>query len=195
VTETDTYGFIAKLTAASGGMTITAVDESANFALDLVGVAGASGDTTKSTAGRGAVELIAQQGSGAGVADMGANANLVVVRNNATTRFILDADGDSHQDVGTAWTNFDDRDDVLALTALSAAVSRSGDDVRERFCALIDEHRDALVAAKLVSFGDDGRPFVNWSRTSMLLIGAVRQLGEALARTESRLAQIEAARG
>jgi hypothetical protein len=103
----------------------------------------------------------------------------MAVRNNTTTRFILDSDGDSHQDVGTAWTNFDDYDDAGLLTDLSLAVSRPGDPIREGFGEFLKYNRAALERAKLVTFNDDGHHFVNMSKLAMLLTGAVRQQAAA----------------
>jgi hypothetical protein len=104
------------------------------------------------------------------------NYNALVDDNAGTTRFILDGDGDSHQDVGTAWTNFDDFDDVALLTALSAGVSQPGDPLRTGFAQFLELHRPALERARLVTFNEDGHHFVNMSRLTMLLVGAVRQI-------------------
>jgi hypothetical protein len=123
--------------------------------------------------------------------DMGGNTNVFVVRNNATARFILDSDGDSHQDVGTAWTNFDDYDDAGLLTDLSLAVSRADDPIREGFGEFLKYNRAALERAKLVTFNDDGHHFVNMSKLAMLLTGAVRQQAEALREQKGRLSKME----
>jgi hypothetical protein len=178
--ESDTYGVVAKASGAAGGLRLSGYG---NTQLGMV-IQGfiTNADATRSTAGVAAVCIDGYLKTGTDAGSMGSNQNMVAFRDQgATTRFILDSDGDSHQDVGTAWTNFDDRDDVLTLTALSAAVSRHGDPVRDAFGALIEEHRDALEAAKLVTFNEDGHHFINWSRTMMLAIGAIRQQGQQLA--------------
>jgi hypothetical protein len=53
------------------------------------------------------------------------------------------------------------------------------------------EKRAALQAAKLVTFNEDGHHFVNMSKLTMLLTGAVRKLGEELNEARSRIAQFE----
>lgn len=159
----------------------------AKTGLSLFGYAGDE-DTTKGTGSVGSVTIT----SGAPGGLIGGNANILAVRNSTITRFILDADGDSHQDVGTAWSNFDDYDDVSLLTAISAAVSRDQDPLRHQFADVLESNRDALERSRIVSFNDDGQNFVNWSRMSMLLVGAVRQLGRELDSVKAQMKALEA---
>lgn len=187
-TETDTFASLLKASQNAGGLMMIGYT-SATTSLYLIG-RGTTDDTTKATNAIGYVHLMGQKKSGASPGAAGANANLVVITNNGTTTHIFDADGDSHQDVGTAWTNFDDRDDVLALDALSALVSREGDPLREAFGGWMNEHRKPLEDARIVTFNDDGHHFINWSRTHMLEIGAIRQLGRDKA-DRSEVAAIE----
>jgi len=135
--------------------------------------------TTKSTSTGAAVMVQATTSDGGtGIQAPAANSNIFAVWGSGPyVRFILDADGDSHQDVGTAWTNFDEFDDVGLLTALAVGVSRPDDAIREQFNAFLEEHRGPLERVKLVTFNEDGHHFVNMSRLTMLLVGAVRQLG------------------
>jgi len=180
IAETDTYAFIQKLAAASGGLEVRAIEESQITAIRIYGVSGAD-DTTRSTAGRAPIELDASLGSGTSDGSVGADGALVAIRNKQGTRFIFDADGDSHQDVGTAWTNYDTFQDVELLTALSAGVSRPGDPVRAAFVDLLEAHRDTLERIGLVTFAADGHHFVNMSKLQMLTVGAVRQLADRVA--------------
>lgn len=182
--ETDTFGTCAKVSATSGGLRIAGWS-SGTGGMQLLG-AHTTDDTVKSTAATGAVIVDGSLKSGTTVTGLGANANIIVFRTNGTTRFILDADGDSHEDVGTAWTNFDDFDDIALLTALSGAVSRADDPLKAHFGGWLQEHRAVLQQQRIVTIndgpGEDGSVFINWSRTHMLLIGALRQLA---ARIES----------
>jgi len=192
--ETDTFGCIRKTTGASGGVELrgfldTGLNHSAVFGR---GVTVDAADTTKTIGGFGVVRVAAALASGTGVAAIGANGNLFSIDNNGTTRFIFDAEGDSHQDVGTAWTNFDDHDDLELLDALSAGVSRDADPLRQAFGSLLLKHRPTLEAARIVTFNDDGHHFINWSRAHMLTIGAVRQLGARQHLLERRLLALEA---
>jgi len=187
VAETDTYGLVRKAVAADGGLAVQGIGEG-QYGLFLEGTV-TTGDTTKSTAALAGVYLNATKKSGSGVGALGANENIAVFASNSVVRQIMDADGDSHQDVGTAWTNFDDHDDVALLTELSVQVSRPDDPIRTHFRSFLEAHRGRLEALKLVTFNDDGHHFVNWSRITMLLVGAVRQLGTRVLGLENVVAQ------
>lgn len=184
IQTTDTVGAIFP-EAITGGLKVQGLSEAAT-ALTLQSL-GTGDITTKTTAALASSVLTAAKASGTGIANLATNSNIFAVRNNTTTRFILDGDGDSHQDVGTAWTNFDTHDDIALLTCLSAEVSRQDDPVRQHLASWLDSHKPELERLKLVTFNEDGHHFVNMSRLSMLLVGAVRQLGARLDALESRL--------
>lgn len=191
---TSIYGAFRKTDGASGGLDVRGfkdADGSAGNALRLRGHLGEAADTTKSTAALGVIDLDASIKSGTAIAAVGANGNLVVVRSNATCRFILDADGDSHQDVGTAWTNFDTHNDLELLNLFSAHLTRPDDPLRDNFSAWMAQSRDVLESLRLVTFNDDGHHFVNWSRMHMLEIGALRQIGEHLDTLTNQLNRLE----
>jgi hypothetical protein len=189
IAETDTYGLFMKTAATTGGLEIIGLGE-ASDGIKLLALP-TTVDATKSAAAVGATCINAFKANGTGIAAVDANTNLVVVQSAGSTFFILDSDGDSHQDVGTAWTNFDDHDDLALLTALSVQVSRPDDPIKRAFREYIEAHRETLEKAKLVTFNDDGHHFVNMSRLSMLLVGAVRQMGQKNADLTGRLAAIE----
>lgn len=191
--ETDTYGAFGKFDGAAGALRISGWGES-TLGIWIEGKA-TTGDTTKSNSAVAPVMVNAFKKSGTAVVAMGTNENIITFSPNAggSVKFILDADGDSHQDVGTAWTNFDDHDDVALLTALSAGVSREGDPVRESFAAVLEQHRPALEAARIVTFNDNGHHFVNWSRLNMLKVGAIRQISARLVALEAQVRRLELA--
>jgi hypothetical protein len=183
--ETDSYGYVSKAHSTAGGLFLAGLSEGV---MALIGCGYATSvDSTRSTSGVAALNLYARKKSGTGSGDMDADSNLLAIMNNNTTRFILDADGDSHQDVGTAWTNFDEHDDPALLESLSFAVSRQDDQIRRTFGEFLKYNRQALEASGLVKFNDDGHHFVNMSRLSMLLTGAIRQLARRLDLIEQKL--------
>ena len=193
VAETDSYGLVRKDGATVGGLHITGFSEDATSGITLRAIPGVA-DTVKSTAGGGAVTINGQAANGTGVQSLGANGNIVAVRDNDTTRFILDADGDSHQDVGTAWTNFDDDDDVARLDAVAVMLARDGDPLRGDFVRHCEQHRaviEAMPGKPLVTFCEDGHHFVNMSRLAMLLTGAVRQLARGQQQLANRVAALD----
>lgn len=182
ITETDTYLFFVKNSATVGGGAIWGVGESTgNVGLLLRGTIGTP-DATRSTAGVGCVTLDGTGVSGAAGATAGADKNLLAIRDLTTTRFIFDSDGDSHQDVGTAWTNFDAHDDLRVMDALALTLNRN-DPIRMAFVESLEDARDVLsrIPGKpIVTFNDDGHHFANMSRVTMLHHGAIRQIGRAL---------------
>lgn len=191
--ETDTYAAFGKVSATEGGMRVDTFSEGTS-PLSFLSVA-TTANTTKSTAAVGAVFFDNRLKSGTGTATLGANANLMCVGDVATVRFILDSDGDSHQDVGTAWTNFDDDDDIKRLDAVAVTLARDGDPLREQFVQHFEEKRavlDAMPGKKLVQFNEDGHHFVNTSRLIMLLTGAVRQLAREQAELAGRVKALTA---
>lgn len=182
--ETATFGGLRKIASAGGVQLLGLSSATTTVALEAYGT---TDDTTKSNASVAYNQIAGWKKSGTTVAAAGANANVLAVRAGSTTRFILDADGDSHQDVGTAWTNFDFLEDVDALTALSVSVSRPDDPLRTAFAHLLERYRPELEQHGIVTFNTHGGHFVNWSRTSMLVIGAVRQQAAKLAALEAHV--------
>lgn len=177
VAETDTFARFLKFSATDGGLYVDGLADTGATGMQLRGVM-VTANSTKTTGGLAAVMIDSALKSGTGVASSGANANMVAFRDNGTTRFILDADGDSHQDVGTAWTNFDHLDDIATLDAVAYNVARADDPIKRKFGDWMLEKRDSLTANKIVTFNDDGHHFVNMSKLTMLHTGALRQLGE-----------------
>lgn len=196
IVGTSVYGHAMKQTALTGGLQIRGFTED-TVGLDLDGYY-TNDNTTKSNAASGAVRILSLKKSGTGTTDPGVNANVLVLQAGSLVRQIFDSDGDSHQDVGTAWTNFDAFDDVALLDALTGVVSQAADPLRSVFAGLVTEHRDALVTHRIVTINDhpggDGSIFINWSRLHMLMVGAVRQMGRDLADTKARMLALEGAR-
>lgn len=191
VAETDTYGTFSKWEVTEGGLQIAGYAEGASGAFTFL-ARGTTDDTSKATSSLAYLNVLAQKKSAATVGAIGANANIIRFANSGTTRFILDGDGDSHQDVGTAWTTFDTEDDVAVLNLLTAYVTRPDDPLRATFAHWLVQSRTTLERLRLVTFNDDGHHFVNMSRLTMLLVGAVRQLGNRMDRLEQRLMALEA---
>lgn len=188
-TETDTFGVFAKESATDGGLRIDGFPDTGGRGLQLRGVA-ITENAARSTAANAAVLVTGLLKSGTGLAAASANVNLVAVSDGNSTRFILDSDGDSHQDVGTAWTNFDAVDDLLMLNSLAAEVSREDDPwkaiIQKQFASGLDGlmPRATMQAMKLVTFNADGHHFVNMSKLAMVHTGAIRQLGLRLAQQD-----------
>ena len=98
IEETDTFGRFKKMGGAQGGLFITGLAETGtNTGIRLSGyVSQETGD--RDTSAGGAVLINGATKSSATVGNMSADKNIIIIRNNATTRFIFDSDGDLHSD-------------------------------------------------------------------------------------------------
>ena len=191
ITDTNTFGRLMIDAVTTGGYRITGFSE-ATVAVHMQAAQTTTDTAARTTASTGAFMFDAYLRSGTTTTSLGANANMVAFADNGTARFVLDSDGDSHQDVGTAWTNFDEYDDVALLNALAVSLARTGDPLRQAFVGHLADHRAALEAMPgkpLISFGEGGHPFANMSRLTMLLTGATRQLGGRQSRHEVQVGQ------
>lgn len=192
IAGTNVYGALLKASPTEGGLLFRCLTESVQAF--VVEADSSIEDAVRSTAGVAPVQFATWTKSGTTSATPTANVNLAVFKAGGATRFILDTDGDSHQDVGTAWTTFDFLQDVDALTALTVGLSRPDDPLRAAFGDLLEAYRPVLEQHRIVTFNPDGRHFINWSRTHMLVIGAIRQQAQHLAALEARLSQPSVAR-
>jgi hypothetical protein len=183
--ETDTYFLIQKTDPGNGGAQL--VGHSAGTTGIVIHGRHTTDDTTKTSSSRGAVRVIGALKTGTTNTGQAANANIATIENDGSTRFIFDADGDSHQDVGTAWTNFDDHDDAALLTVLAHEVARPDNGIKEEFRDWLKYNRAYLEKHKLVTFNKDGHHFVNMSKLSMLHTGAIRQLALKISTLERKL--------
>ena len=182
--ETDTYGTISKTDGGSGGLKITGYkdgDGSTDGAVRIGGNLGEAADTAKTTGGYGVIRFIAQIGSGDdNTSVVGSNGNMVTIDNGGTTRFIFDAEGDSHQDVGTAWTNFDNENDAMVSRSLGVVM---GPDtiIKTKWDDWGRDHKEDLVRCGIMpelspeEIKKGETPLVNTTQVMRLHNGAIWQ--------------------
>ena len=188
--ETDTYLSVKKHDAASGGARLQAFTESDDalvlFSCHL------SDNTTKSTGAVGSIVNDVYKGDGTNTGTPGSNSNLMVIRNGGVgVRFIFDADGDSHQDVGTAWTNFDGEEDAQVCRSVAHVMTElaetskgdvgAGVMVKSKFDQWGIDHKESLIHMGLIprltpeeeAAGD--RPLMNMTQLARVHNGAIWQ--------------------
>lgn len=182
VAITSAYTRVYPFSGTDGGAIYAGLSESVQ-ALGLFGIA-TSSSTGKTTSGTGAVEVRAYLKSGTNVTTHGADANLFIIRNGTTTRWIVDAEGDTHRD-GTSNT-FDTYHDAHLARAFDRIVS-PGSVVDSEFDAWVDYGRDDLVAAGILHKSG----FYNESRLLRLAIGAVWQEYTERQRLALRVQELE----
>lgn len=178
-TEADTYGRFQKQVATEGGLIIDGFSEGSSGGIVLAANNGA-GITTKGNASLGGIALVSFLISGSARGSHNANENLLVVRENATTVWIVDAEGDTHRD-GTSNT-FDDHDDVQLIRALDHALSPARL-IKNEFDDFLKYNRDDLIEAGILSEGN----FLNESQLLRLHSGAFWQMSEKIHRLEEKL--------
>ena len=169
--ETDTYAFMKKTSATEGGLTVHGLTEGAT-GLRLRGL-GTAVPTGKATSDGGGVVMEAILISGTGTTTHGSNGNLFVVKNDGTSRFIFDAEGDFHADSSS--TTFDAYDDAQLARAFDLSKGKGVVDSKfDKFVAYNHEH---LADLKLVGREKDGTPnhFINVSGMQRLHNGAIWQ--------------------
>lgn len=193
VTETDTYLHFKKADPNTGIAHLIGIRESADTGIIVEGLAVSGANTTKSTAGRGLVELRGGIGDGGtGKTDAGADGNLAVIANQTTTRFIFDVEGSFHADVES--TTFDEHDDIALIEAMDREFQRrNGDPVASEYMRHLQENRDTLQRLGIVNYYDASgkRVMVNFTKQAMLHNGAIRQLAAKHAALESKLLALE----
>jgi hypothetical protein len=172
-TETNTYMLFEKHSANSGGGAIEGYSEDI-VGLRLTGVC-TSACTDKTAAAQAAVMLYAYKASGSSITNLSTNENAVAINNGGNTRFIFDGDGEGYQAGGTAWIDMDEHDDVGLLQTVRDMMLATRDPLRREMAEFIQANRPQLEALRLVSFTKGADPFINMSRMTMLLVGAVRQ--------------------
>ena len=165
--ETDTFGSLAKINAANGGLMLN------GFTVGAVGI-GMRGffgtdNTTKSVAGAGATQAIGYKISGAGITNSTADQNIFCVRTQRggalETVVIIDEDGDIYYD--GALQNYDDFDDALACRDAKQILSGRAKD-------FLKYNRKSLEEMGIVSAGG----FISNKGMTALMLGAISQLHE-----------------
>lgn len=181
VASTSTYANLRKARNGEGGLQINGLSELGTLALDLNGyTVGASSSTAASSLAAITLSAAKRSGGGPNVTSYAADENVLAVRNNGSSVFIVKGNGNFHYDgSGSA---FDDHDDVGLLRVLSRELWRGTiDSVWDRFVSVNRQH---LIDAGIMSDGG----MVNGAALNRLLVGAVWQLNERISELEARLA-------
>jgi hypothetical protein len=177
-TNTDSYGNFRKAAVNSGGVAI------AGYTSDKIGVyiAGqyTNGDTTKGGSAGAPVQIVGNKLNVNTAGVMGANENILVIKDNVNTRFIFDVEGDLFYD-GAAPANYDLWDDVGLTRALDQTF-RGPDFIETAFDQFVAYNRTHLERAGIVS--PEG--FVNLTRHTRLLNGAIWQLHQRITQLEAQ---------
>ena len=171
IEETDTYGTFAKQSAATGGLRITGYGE--DDPATVIAARSSTETSNKNTSAEGGMHFEASLKSSATVGNHGSNANLCIITNHATTRFIFDAEGDFHADSSS--TTFDTYEDAQLVRAYDLSHGRGV--INSQFDKYVQYQHEDLANAGLVGREDDGTPnhFINVTGFQRLHNGAIWQ--------------------
>ena len=187
------FAAMAKAQDTSGGLVLRGfkdADGVAGYCLNLQGYLDESTNVTKDSSGYGQVNIRASERSGTGGTTIVSNGNIMSIQNYTTTVFLFDAEGSAHAEI--EWIAMDDYDDVALLKSLEHHVITNGDPIKKEFGQFLEYNKDTLEQMNLAHFEEDrpGRAMVNFTRLSMLLTGAVKQLNDRLERYEHALVDL-----
>ncbi len=187
---TTVYGVFRKANATEGGLSIQGYSEGA-LATKIHGVS-TSASTTESGSSNGNISLIAEFKSGTGTTTHAADDNIVIFKNNVNATHIFKGDGSSWEDVGTAWSVYDDHDDLALIESLEYEItSEQGNPIQRYFSEWMTDNRERLQRLRLATFNADGTIFMNRSGVQALMCGFARQAGRRIMDLESRLTVVE----
>ena len=188
--ETDTYAVFQKQSATKGGLQIRAfAEDNPNERINIDAQGDGDITTTKSASGKGAICFISSNKSGTGQAGVNSDANLLTIANYTSTRFIFDAEGTFHSDVGTA--TYDEYDDAQLVRAMDLSTSTKGL-IASKFDDFVKYNHEDLANAKIVGREEDGTPnsMVNWTAMSQLHNGAIWQQYEKTQRLTNAMYEL-----
>jgi len=185
--NTDTYGFIKKFGATSGGLALWGISETVS-GIELVGLA-TTANTTTSTAGTGCIETSSYLKSGTTVTTYGADDNIFIVQNGTNAKFIVKGDGDIYYD-GADQGAYDKFDDALACMDLSYNLSNQLGKVLEY--DKIRLHKMGVIAHTIHPDGKEDI-FVSRKGMDMLQLGAIGQLYSRINDLEQEVELLKAA--
>ncbi len=175
--EADTFGQMLP-TTQYGGVTINAfVETGSAIGYQTQVMITSAANTTKTTAGRGALELNAYLINGDAEQNMTANGNLVQIGTYGggayVARFLFDAEGSGHADV--EWTTYDTYSDIVLVKDMESELISSEYPAKT-------ERRHQLESVGIIGQDswhmENGKPraMVNFTKLSMLHHGALIQL-------------------
>jgi hypothetical protein len=179
LTETDTFGYVKKYEATSGGMGFYGFTEA--VAGIFIGAVTTSADTAKNANALAPVMINISQKNGTSTAAISEDGNLLVIQDHFSTRFIFDEDGDMLYD-GAAPANYDAYDDGLLANDLNMVLSGKGDQT-------LGYGERALRELGILS-SDEGT-FVSTRNINKLVLGALGQLWEKDRILEKRISELE----
>jgi len=188
--ETDTFGLFKKWSGANGGLRMEGLADGTSASAIAILSTSTGEDTTKTTSGVGGLYLDGRKANGVNTQALGADANIVVIRTNGTTRFIFDVEGSAHADV--EWVAYAKENDFQLIKDIEATL------VPEMFGEAVQYKESDLERLGLFGKGSirkepNGkmRGMMNSTRMLMLHHGTLNKVVDAFNLYETRINQLE----
>ncbi|MEE8045527.1 MAG: hypothetical protein V3T49_01670, partial [Dehalococcoidia bacterium] len=177
--ETDTYFEIKKNVGTTGAATLNSFGEAERAF--VMNAAATNGNTTKTGSAYAPILLAANKKSGTSIQKLGANENMMVLRDGITggdVRFIWDVEGDFFADGGTSSTTmvtkFDDFADAELVRAVDIARKGRGL-VRSEFDDHLKYNEETLIELGIIGAPIADGGLTNVTRLQQLHNGAIWQ--------------------
>jgi len=183
--ETDTYGYLQKQVAASGGLRITGVSEG-DVGLALYSLAATADDTDAPTTSSSTnLLLYGAKKTGTTVEALTAAENLLTVQNAGTNEFVIKGDGEIYSNQSATVGTFDDYDDPAACEALADVIAFG--DLKKGHKNLAKYNRQFFEEEQFVTPAG----LVSQTKMNQLKLGAIGQLGQQIKVIEQRIEALE----
>ena len=176
--EADVFGNFHKANVASGGLTVEGYKDADGGQANAMILKGCLGEACNvDPPASGVSGIVSIQGSVVSSNTIGAAAsdsNIFAVRNHTSTLFIIDAEGDIHND-GADSAAFDEYDDAQLVRALD--LSHGKNVINSKFDEFVKYNHEKLAELRLVGREADGTPnhFINVTGMQRLHNGAIWQ--------------------
>jgi len=175
--ETDTYGYLQKRHAPSGGLYIVGLGED-YYGCAILGI-NTTVDNTETTSSHAPVNIIGAKKSGTNVSTVGADENVVTLNNLGTTRFIMKGDGELWTDYAGGLTDavqissYDDENDIELSRKLQTVMS--GKKISKK------------MTNRLRELGVISNNFISIQKATRLQLGSVFQLWNMIKKIAKKL--------
>ena len=198
-TETDTYFYASKRSAAQGGARLFGFADGAGMAVDLHGLA-PTPDTSDTSTSNAVVRIGAYKTDGSSAQQVADGENMFCIHNaDAVCRLVLKGSGSMHI-ANTTLSGLDKEDDIGLVRAFQKASSKGVGIVMSKWDEVMKENEEDLRRVGVLSSESD---FVIQQNFNSLIGGSVWQLYTKLQETkefyedkiaalESRLLRLEA---
>jgi len=181
IIETDTFFAMSNGSTGSGGVNLRGLSESETGIKFIAHIT--TEDTNRSTTANGAFQFDGSTKSGTSAGSMGSNANILVITNDASARWLVDAEGDTHYDGTDGAGAWDDQPDWEVARSIRQNLVPN---YRDRFS-------DLLSQRGVITYNDNGHHFISRKKLDAFTLDTLYQTGEKVyIDHEQRIVELEA---